>query len=85
MKSPLQTAIEIVGGQSALARYLTSAIGVNIKQPHVWLWLNKSKKGVPAEYCSHIEKATGGVITREQLRPDVFTSHASTAPDQVNA
>ena len=29
-------------------------------------------RGVPAERCLAIENATGGAITRYELRPDVF-------------
>ena len=64
--SPLKKAIEIVGSQSALAR----ACGV--KQAHVWNWLNKGRRKVPAEYAVAIERATNKRVTRYQLRPDVF-------------
>lgn len=61
----LRKAVVLVGGQTALARKL----GVN--QQNVSWWLNKSKK-VPAERCAAIEAATGGAVTRYDLRPDVF-------------
>ena len=61
----LSRAIEKLGGQSALAR----ACGV--KQGHVWHWLNKSRS-VPANYVLAIEAATGGAVTRHELRPDIF-------------
>jgi DNA-binding transcriptional regulator YdaS (Cro superfamily) len=61
----LNRAIEVLGGQSALAR----ACGV--KQGHVWHWLNKSRK-VPGDYVLTIEAATNGAVTRYELRPDIF-------------
>lgn len=63
----LQEAVSIIGGQQALA----ARIGV--RQAHVWNWLNRDKSPVPpAEYCLPIENATGGRVTRYELRPDVF-------------
>lgn len=60
----VQKAIEIVGGQTALARLC------NVKQQHVWRWLNTVEK-LPAEHAIAIEHATSGQITRELLRPDI--------------
>ncbi|OYW03315.1 MAG: hypothetical protein B7X11_03380 [Acidobacteria bacterium 37-65-4] len=62
---PLQRAIEILGGQSALAR------ACNVKQAHVWNWLHRAKK-VPAEQVITIETATKGLVTRSDLRPDIY-------------
>lgn len=64
-KEALQRAVEIVGGQTAMARIC------NVQQPHVWNWLNKSEKA-PAEKVLAIEEATKGQISRYALRPDVF-------------
>jgi len=60
----LERAIEIAGGQSALAEKIGK------KQAHVAMWLKRGK--VPAEVCADIEGATDGAVTREALRPDVF-------------
>jgi DNA-binding transcriptional regulator YdaS (Cro superfamily) len=69
VQKPLQRAIALVeGGQSGLAR----AIGGTVKQGHVWYWLHAKDGQVPAEYCQAIEAATGGRVTRFELRPDVF-------------
>lgn len=70
--SALQRAIDLVGGQSALAR----ALGEPVKQAHVWYWL-KGAGRVPAEYCAAIERATEGKVTRHDLRPDLFESEAA--------
>lgn len=71
----LNRAIKHLGGQSALAR------ACDVKQGHVWHWLNKSRK-VPADYVLTIEAATGGAVTRHELRPDVFGKPADEV--QVN-
>lgn len=62
---PLERAIQVAGSQSALAR------AINVRQGHVWHWLNKSKR-VPAEYVIPIERATGGNVLRHELRPDLY-------------
>lgn len=61
--SPLQTAVKTLDGQAALA----AAIGV--RQQHVWNWLNRPGY-VPPEHCAAIETATGGAVTRRDLRPE---------------
>lgn len=63
---PLKRAVQIVGSQSALAR----AIGDGVKQQNVWYWLENDV--VPAKRCVAIERATGGLVTRHDLRPDIF-------------
>lgn len=66
----LSTAISVVGGQSALARAL------EVSQPNVWYWLHKAK-AVPAEHVLAIERATGGKVTRHDLRPDLYPEEAA--------
>jgi DNA-binding transcriptional regulator YdaS (Cro superfamily) len=61
----LRKAIKEVGSQAKLARLLGK------QQGHIGKWLHRDKK-VPAEVCADIEAATGGVVTCQQLRPDVF-------------
>lgn len=61
----LRKAIEIAGGQAALARLIGK------KPAHVWMWLNRDKR-VPAEMCKPIEMATSGQVKRHELRPDLF-------------
>lgn len=63
----LQQAIRILGGQAALAR----ACGKGCKQQHVWNWMHRDRK-IPAEFVLAIERATGGQVTRHQLRPDIY-------------
>jgi len=59
----LERAVEVAGGQSALAR------AVKVRQGHVWSWLNRSKR-VDAKYAIPVEQATG--VSRHRLRPDIF-------------
>ncbi len=68
----LGRAVKLVGGQSAMAR------ACGIKQGHVWAWLNKTSK-CPAEHVLSIEQATGGTVTRHQLRPDLYPDSISRA------
>jgi len=66
--SPLETAVAAVGGQSALARLLSTKEKI-VRQGHVWAWINRERR-VPAEHVLAIELASG--VSRHELRPDVF-------------
>jgi DNA-binding transcriptional regulator YdaS (Cro superfamily) len=57
----LERAIEMVGGTSALGRYL------GISQSAVWQW-----RRCPAERVLAIVQATGCKITCHELRPDIY-------------
>lgn len=72
----LQKAIEILGGQSATARAVSTP-SRKIGQPNVYKWLNSPNPDQmpPAEYCPAIERATGGKVRCEELRPDVDWSY----------
>ncbi len=61
----LAQAVDLVGGQAKLARIL------GVSQPNVWHWLHKAER-VPGEYVLKIEAATGGRISRHDLRPDLY-------------
>lgn len=62
----LRKAIGCVGSGSELARRL-DVVPMTITQ-----W--KKRGRVPAERCIAIERVTGGVVTRYDLRPDVYGS-----------
>jgi DNA-binding transcriptional regulator YdaS (Cro superfamily) len=64
----LKRACEAAGGQKPLA----DRIGTT--QSQVWYWLERSKRGVPAEFVLPIERETG--VSRSELRPDLWP-HAS--------
>lgn len=60
--SPLDRAIEAVGGASLLARM----VGVTQSAPSMW----RARGAVPIERCVAIERATDGKVMRWDLRPD---------------
>lgn len=63
-RDALKRACDAVGGQKPLA----DRIGTS--QSMVWYWLERAKRGVPAEYVLAIERETG--IPRHELRPDIY-------------
>ena len=63
----LEKAIEIAGGQTALAKL------IGRKQSHISTWLNRDLK-VPGVEARLIDEALDGQVTRFQLRTDVFGS-----------
>lgn len=56
------TVIEDLGGPAAVARL------VNVKPPSVIEW---RRRGIPADRCPALERASGGKHTCEGMRPDV--------------
>lgn len=60
--TPLDRAIEHMGGATKLASLL---------QVSVQRLMNWTTRGVPAERCPDIERATEGKVRCEELRPDV--------------
>lgn len=75
----LQKAIEVAGGQSALARKLSS-LGKQVSQPRVYKWLHSPNPELmpPAEFCPSIERVTG--VLCEELRPDVDWAYIRNPP-----
>jgi len=53
------------GGKSEMAEYL------RITPTWLGLIMRGARKASP-ELCVRIERATGGLVTREELRPDIF-------------
>lgn len=62
-RDALKSAIDIAGGQAALARLR------NVAQPTVWGWLHRIGY-VPAEHVLGVEADTG--VSRHDLRPDIY-------------
>lgn len=60
--SSIKRASEVIGSQRALA----AAIGVTSGAVSQW-----AEGRVPFEHCIKIERLTGGIVTCEELRPDV--------------
>ena len=68
----LKRACDLAGGQTPLA----DRIGTT--QSQIWYWLEKSKRGVPAEFVLSIEKETG--VSRSDLRPDLWPDEPHEEP-----
>jgi len=60
----IKKAALVVGSRAELARL------VGVSKGAVWQWEHERK--VPAHQCRAIERATGGDVTAEELRPDIF-------------
>lgn len=60
----IEKAVEIVGSQAELARQMKVAPSFIVKM------LRTGR--VPAERCRQIEHLTGGLVTAEQIRPDIY-------------
>ena len=73
-KHPLVCAINIIGCPTELARKL------GIARQNIDHWLYHRKIAPPEAHCAAIEKLTAGVITKEELRPDIFKGEAQKKP-----
>jgi len=56
---------------------LAAAVGVS--QPMMWQWAN-GRRPVPARHCPAIERATGGLVTRGDLRADAHLIWPDVSP-----
>lgn len=62
---PVKRAIEMFGSQAKLAKQ------ANLSQGAISKWIRGD--GIPTgESAKLIEIATGGLVTRQELRPDIF-------------
>ncbi|MFO0447492.1 MAG: transcriptional regulator [Pseudomonadota bacterium] len=61
--SPLERAIEAVGGATALARLL------KVEPAAVTNW---KRRGVPPDRVIAVEKACAGAVHRSEIRPDIY-------------
>lgn len=64
-KSLVAKAVKIAGSQQKLA----DALGCS--QQHISYLLNDAQE-ITAEFALRMEKATGGKVSRHELRPDIF-------------
>lgn len=69
---PIARAISVLGTSAELARML------GVSRPAVSQWLN-GKTRISPVLCLPIEQATGGAVTRYEMRPDIFGPSASAA------
>lgn len=73
--TPIERAVEIVGGPAKLAAILGKSTQA------VCFWRDGKRK-LPAEMCLRIERATDGQVTRRDLRP---ADYAEIWPDLIAA
>lgn len=74
-ETPLERAIRLAGGQSALAREANkhASNGRRLTQKTIWKWLNRARGPVPTDvWVIPIEKAVGAQVTRHELREDLY-------------
>jgi DNA-binding transcriptional regulator YdaS (Cro superfamily) len=83
----LKTAIKILDGQVAAANAVnankTNENMPDIKQAHVWGWINRTKVGVSPEYVIPLAKSTGWRVTPHQLRPDIYPHPVDGLPEHL--
>ena len=65
MKEKIRKAVELAGGQAALAK------AIHVSQPRVWNWIHRDHH-VPAKYVLPICQAIDFKLQPSDLRPDVF-------------
>lgn len=71
----LKKAVELAGGQSALAREATrhAPKGRTLTQKTIWKWLNRARGPVPTDvWTIPIELAVEGKVSRHELRADLY-------------
>lgn len=74
MNTHIATAVAFAGSQTSLANLIGAA------PAFVSQWVN-GRRPVPPRFAREIETATGGKVTRYDLRPDVFgAAPAAAAP-----
>lgn len=63
--------------EAAMADYF------GVTQPTVWRWLNQSKQ-IPVEGGHALRAEELGVVTKEQLRPDIYPVEAHPVPPRFH-
>lgn len=64
-RAALEAALKIFGSETAMA----AAIGLSQQSVNEVI---RSGRNAPPKWCIPLEKATGGQVTRHQLRPDLY-------------
>lgn len=75
---PVERAAEILGSQNDLAAAL------NVSKGAVSQWKDEGRR-VPAKHCPSIERLTRGVVSCEDLRPDVDWAYLRSIPAAKSA
>lgn len=65
-ETAIEKAIRIVGGVTRLAE------ATGVRPPSIYKW----HRQIPAERVLDVERATGGAVTRHELRPDLYPLEA---------
>ena len=69
--SAIRLAVFYAGGQSEMARKINALAGSRrVTQPGVNYWVTKNR--VPADRVLQIETVIDEIVTRHQLRPDIY-------------
>ena len=71
MTKALKRATASAGGWTALAKVL-SHDGPRITKQGVWSW---QTRGIPAERAVQLERVLKGTVTRDELRPDLYSGY----------
>lgn len=80
----LRKAIELAGGQAALAKRLDE-IGCNQSPPmrckpqNVWAWLNRDGR-VPAEWARFVSQAVDFQVIPQEIRRDIYPNRTDGIP-----
>lgn len=77
----LAEAVELVDGQSEMAKRLRARGHVDVKQQSVWSWLFVTGR-TPAEVVLDIEAEVDGKVSRHRLAPEVFGEAPANAADE---
>lgn len=72
----IEKAFKSAGGLSKLAKTL----GLSVQRVSNW-----RTRGVPTDFCPAIEKATGGAVRCEELRPDVDWAYLRKSSNEAAA
>jgi len=71
MTRALRRSADLAGGWTALAALLSQG-GPRITKQAVHVW---QQRGVPVERALQIETALRGAVTRDELRPDLYSGY----------
>lgn len=85
-RTSIEKAVELVGGQKAMADAINKQFppeaDVNLKQSHVWKWLNTTQDGVSEKFVIPMSSATGWKVTPHELRPDIYPHPEDGLPEE---
>ena len=80
----LKRAVEIAGGQAALAKRLQEiadrlSLPLKCTPGHIWAWLNRDKK-VPGEWARHVAEAVDFQVLPMDVRGDLYPNRDDGVP-----